>query len=171
MLPEEALDLFRRQHGLAATFQLRDQLTPPTRRRVARHPEVETVTPRVRRHRAVAPKPEQHERGGRRIRNDRSHVPLFSTGAPVMQLQVLFSRRESEALMVDGILHSGSEPGAPATIVGERNEGGLLDVVIPATLEDWAEDNVVVDLRDTGTSLELSHGDTRVLIRHVDVRT
>lgn len=72
---------------------------------------------------------------------------------------------------MDGILHSGSEPGAPVTVVGERNERGLLNLVIPATLEDWAEDNAVVDLRDTGTSLELSHGDTRVTIHPVDVRT
>ena len=85
-----------------------------------------------------------------------------------MQLQVLFTHREPGALVIDGVLHAGDEPGRPVTIVCARPGTGMLSLIIPATLDSWAEDLTVVDVRDTGHSLELRHDDTRVSIRPVD---
>ena len=54
MLPDELLDLFHRQHGLAATHQLRELISNPERRRTVRsHPDIDWMTSRVLRHRAA----------------------------------------------------------------------------------------------------------------------
>lgn len=60
MLPHSVLELFRRQLGLLADWQLQEvELDPAVRRAVRRHPDVERRTPRVLRHRAVPPSTEQ----------------------------------------------------------------------------------------------------------------
>lgn len=85
-----------------------------------------------------------------------------------MQFQVLFSRRDPDALVIDGILHTSDEPGRPVTIVGARTATGVLGLIIPATLDAWADRTAVVDVRDTGHSLVLSDGQTRVSLHPVD---
>lgn len=54
MLPEEVLQLFRLQRGLAARHQILDAVTDPRdRRRIYRHPELTDASSRVLRHLAV----------------------------------------------------------------------------------------------------------------------
>lgn len=60
MLPAYVLDLLRRQRGLVARHQIRsEESNRNARRRIYRHSELESVTRRVLRHRAVPPSPEQ----------------------------------------------------------------------------------------------------------------
>ena len=60
MLPSFVLDLLRHQHGLAALHQIRQHEPNRTARRALyRHPDLEHRSPRVLRHRAVAPSREQ----------------------------------------------------------------------------------------------------------------
>ena len=60
MLPPFLLDLLRSQHGLAAHHQIRaDEPNPTARRAIHRHPDLQPASPRVLRHRAVAPCREQ----------------------------------------------------------------------------------------------------------------
>lgn len=59
-IPDHLLELFRRQWGLTARFQLRQAEPSEARwRRIRRHPEIELATPRVLRHRAAPWTPEQ----------------------------------------------------------------------------------------------------------------
>ncbi len=54
MLPDDILHLLRRQHGLVADRQISATVTTPAaRRRVYRHPDLERLGTRVRRHRAT----------------------------------------------------------------------------------------------------------------------
>ncbi len=77
--------------------------------------------------------------------------------------QVLFSDRTPDVLTLDGVLHDeDGAAGRPVSIVGARPTGSMLDLVIPATLDAWAERLEVVTVRDVGDALELAAGDTRV---------
>lgn len=59
-IPEPVLDLLQRQRGLVADHQLRIQEPRKAgRRSIHRHPEIERLSPRVLRHRAVPPSVEQ----------------------------------------------------------------------------------------------------------------
>lgn len=79
-----------------------------------------------------------------------------------MQFQVLFSRRSADAIYIDGIIHDGEGPGQPATLVGERPRQPVLDLVIPATLDAWADEVATIEVRGTAEKLELRRDDTRV---------
>lgn len=80
-----------------------------------------------------------------------------------MHFQVLFSRRSADAIYLDGIIHDDSDgPGQPATLVGERPRQPVLDLVIPATLDAWADDIATIEVRGTSDKLELRRDDTRV---------
>lgn len=60
MLPDPVVELLRRQRGLAAHHQIRlIEPNPTARRAVYRHPDLDVASPRVLRHRAAAPCPEQ----------------------------------------------------------------------------------------------------------------
>lgn len=85
-----------------------------------------------------------------------------------MQFQVLFSRRSVDAVYLDGIIHDGPGPGRPATLVGQRPRQPVLDLVIPATLDAWADEVATIEVRGTSEKLELSHHDTRVSLAPYD---
>lgn len=53
MLPEPVIPQLRRQYGVVAGYQLSETLSPADRRRVARHPDMERLSPRVWRHAAA----------------------------------------------------------------------------------------------------------------------
>lgn len=60
MLPETVIDLFRRQSGVAARHQIREfEPERSARRSIYADPQIELVTPRVFRHRAVPPTTDQ----------------------------------------------------------------------------------------------------------------
>lgn len=85
-----------------------------------------------------------------------------------MQFQALFSSRDADAVQLDGILHDGTGPGRAATITGARPTNGVLAVVIPGTLDAWADGMSVLDVTEGRGWLELSDGDTRLSLRPVD---
>ena len=85
-----------------------------------------------------------------------------------MQFQALFSTRDAEAVHLDGILHDGTGIGRAATITGARPSNGVLAVVIPGTLDAWADSMAVLDVTEGRGWLELSDGDTRLSLRPVD---
>jgi hypothetical protein len=85
-----------------------------------------------------------------------------------VQFQALFSSRDTEAVQLDGILHDGTGPGRAATITGARPTNGVLAVVIPGTLDAWAEGMSILEITEGRGWLELSDGDTRLSLRPVD---
>lgn len=85
-----------------------------------------------------------------------------------MQFQALFSTRDADAVQLDGILHDGSGVGRAATITGARPSAGVLAVVIPGTLDAWAENMAMLQVTEGRGWLELSDGDTRLSLRPVD---
>lgn len=85
-----------------------------------------------------------------------------------MQFQALFSSRDADAVTLDGILHDGTGPGRAATITGARPTNGVLAVVIPGTLDAWADGMSILDITEGRGWLELSDGDTRLSLRPVD---
>lgn len=84
-----------------------------------------------------------------------------------MQFQVLFSNRDDRAVYLDGILLRDGDHGQPATIIGERPTTGMLDLIVPATLDTWADELAVIDINERRGSLELVLDDTRVHLRPV----
>lgn len=87
-----------------------------------------------------------------------------------MQFQALFSTRDADAVQLDGILHDGSGTGRAATITGARPTSGVLAVVIPGTLDTWADSLAMLQVTEGRGWLELSDGDTRLSLRPVDAR-
>lgn len=85
-----------------------------------------------------------------------------------MQFQVLFTEIDDDEVRVDGLLTDGAGEAHVATITGARSDSGLLGVIIPATLREWADALTVVDVRDNGSSVELRSDATRVLLKPVD---
>jgi len=85
-----------------------------------------------------------------------------------VQFQALFSTRDAGAVQLDGILHDGSGVGRAATITGARPSSGVLAVVIPGTLDAWAEEMAMLQVTEGRGWLELSDGDTRLSLRPVD---
>jgi hypothetical protein len=85
-----------------------------------------------------------------------------------VQFQALFSTRDADAVQLDGILHDGVGPGRAATITGARPATGVLSVVIPGTLDAWADELAMIEVTEGRGWLELSDGDTRLSLRPVD---
>jgi hypothetical protein len=85
-----------------------------------------------------------------------------------VQFQALFSTRDAEAVQLDGILHDGSGTGRAATITCARPTNGVLAVVIPGTLDAWADSMALLEVVEGRGWLELSDGDTRLSLRPVD---
>lgn len=85
-----------------------------------------------------------------------------------MQFQALFSSRDADAVRIDGILHDGSGPGRAATITGARPTAGVLAVVIPGTLDAWAEGMSMLEVTQGRGWLEMTDGATRLSLRPVD---
>ena len=85
-----------------------------------------------------------------------------------MQFQALFSSSDADAVRIDGILHDGSGPGRAATITGARPASGVLAVVIPGTLDAWAEAMSMLDVTEGRGWLEITDGATRLSLRPVD---
>jgi hypothetical protein len=88
-----------------------------------------------------------------------------------VQFQALFSTRDADAVHLDGILHDGQGPGRPARITGARPTTGVLSMVIPSTLDAWADALAPLEVSEGHGSLELSDGRTRISLRPVDART
>jgi len=88
-----------------------------------------------------------------------------------VHFQALFSSRDADAVRIDGILHDGPGPGRPATITGARPSGGVLAVIIPGTLDTWAQTMAHLEVTEGHGTLELSDGATRLSLRPVDART
>jgi len=82
--------------------------------------------------------------------------------------QALFSTRDADAVQLDGILHDGTGVGRVATITGARPSNGVLAIVIPGTLDAWADSMAVLDVTEGQGWLELSDGDTRLSLRPLD---
>lgn len=87
-----------------------------------------------------------------------------------MHFQALFSTRDADAVQLDGILHDGSGTGRAATITGARPTNGVLAVVVPGTLDSWADGMSMLQVTEGRGWLELSDGDTRLSLRPVDAR-
>lgn len=87
-----------------------------------------------------------------------------------MHFQALFSSRDANAVLLDGILHDGPGAGRAATITGARPTEGVLAMVIPATLDSWADGLAHLEITEGDGSLELSDGATRLSLRPVDAR-
>lgn len=85
-----------------------------------------------------------------------------------MQFQALFSSSDADAVRIDGILHDGPGPGRAATITGARPASGVLAVVIPGTLDAWAESMSMLDVTEGRGWLEITDGATRLSLRPVD---
>lgn len=85
-----------------------------------------------------------------------------------MQFQALFSSRDAEAVHIDGILHDGTGPGRAATITGARPTTGVLAVVIPGTLDAWADGMSMLEVTEGRGWLEMTDGATRLSLRPVD---
>lgn len=82
-----------------------------------------------------------------------------------MQFQVLFSRRSADALYLDGILHREPDaPGEPATLVGARPTDSVLSLMIPATLDDWADHVATVEVQPGGHRIRLRRDDTCITL-------
>lgn len=77
-----------------------------------------------------------------------------------MHFQVLFSRRSVEAIYVDGILvREPGQPGELATLAGVRPTDPVLGLMIPATLDDWAERVATVVVEERAGRIQLRHDD------------
>jgi hypothetical protein len=85
-----------------------------------------------------------------------------------VQFQALFSTRDADAVQLDGVLHDGSGIGRAATITGARPTNGVLAVVIPGTLDAWADSMALLEVTEGRGWLELSDGDTRLSLRPVN---
>jgi hypothetical protein len=85
-----------------------------------------------------------------------------------VQFQALFSSRDADSVRIDGILHDGDGPGRAATITGARPTSGVLAVVIPGTLDAWADDLSMVEVTEGRGWLEMTDGATRLSLRPVD---
>ena len=85
-----------------------------------------------------------------------------------MQFQALFSSSDADAVRLDGILHDGAGPGRAATITGARPSQGVLAVVIPGTLDAWAESLAMLEVTEGRGWLEITDGATRLSLRPVD---
>lgn len=85
-----------------------------------------------------------------------------------MQFQALFSSRDVGAVRIDGILHDGTGPGRAATITGARPSTGVLAVVIPGTLDAWADGMSMLEVTEGRGWLEMTDGATRLSLRPVD---
>ncbi len=82
-----------------------------------------------------------------------------------MHFQVLFSRRSVDAIYVDGILvREPGQPGEPATLVGARPTDPVLGLMIPATLDDWADHVTVVDVDPGADRIRLRRDDTCITL-------
>lgn len=86
-----------------------------------------------------------------------------------MQFQALFSSRDADAVRLDGILHDGPGPGRAATITGARPTSGVLAVVIPGTLDTWADGMSMIEVTEGRGWLEMTDGTTRLSLRPVGV--
>ncbi|MCO8126198.1 hypothetical protein NHL50_03145 [Acidimicrobiia bacterium EGI L10123] len=85
-----------------------------------------------------------------------------------MQFQALFSSRDVDSVSIDGILHDGAGPGRAATITGARPTSGVLAVVIPGTLDAWADGLSMIEVTEGRGWLEMTDGATRLSLRPVD---
>lgn len=82
-----------------------------------------------------------------------------------MYFQVLFSRRSVEAIYVDGILvREAGQPGEPATLVGARPVDPVLGLMVPATLDDWAESVAIIEVESEFDRIRLRRDDTCITL-------
>jgi len=86
-----------------------------------------------------------------------------------VHFQALFSSRDADSVRIDGILHDGPGPGRAATITGARPTSGVLAVVIPGTLDAWADGMSMIEVTEGRGWLEMTDGATRLSLRPVGV--
>ncbi len=82
-----------------------------------------------------------------------------------MRLQALFSHRDRHHVHLDALLHADDGSVVPTTVSGVRDDSGVLGVIIPATLDAWADELALVEIRERPGAVELRSGDTRVHLR------